>query len=73
MLVEILSIPAAIGLHFDCLKAGDIYELYRESVTPDSDNHWFTFGDKNQHEANLDDLIINGVEFKVIKVVHEEA
>ena len=47
-----------------------VTEIYRESVGGDSDNHWFTFGDKNQHEVNLDDLIINGIEFKV---VHEKA
>lgn len=71
MQVEILSDPSqSRAADLRCLKVGDVFELYRESVTPDSDNHWFTFGDKNQNEANLDDLIINRIEFKV---VHEEA
>lgn len=74
MQVEILSIPAtATGSDIRSLKVGDSFEIYRESVGGYSDNHWFTFGDKNQHEVNLDDLILNGIEFKVIKVVHEKA
>ncbi len=71
MQVEILSIPAAIrALDLSCLKVGDVFEIYRASVGQDADNHWFTFGPINQFEVNLDDLIINGIEFKV---VHEKA
>ena len=74
MLVEILSIPSMIRcLGLSCLKEGDVFSLYREGYHGISDNHWFTYGDKNQFENNLDDLIVNGIEFKVIKVVHEKA
>lgn len=73
MQVEILSIPSMIRcLGLSNLKEGDIFNLYRETG-PEADNHWFTYGDKNQFENNLDDLIVNGIEFKVIKVVHEKA
>lgn len=73
MLVEILSIPAKVHcIGLSCLKEGDIFNLYRETGS-ETDNHWFTYGDKNQFENNLDDLIVNGIEFKVIKVVHEKA
>lgn len=73
MLVEILSIPSMIRcLGLSNLKEGDIFNLYRETGA-EADNHWFTYGDKNQFENNLDDLIVNGIEFKVIKVVHEKA
>jgi hypothetical protein len=71
MQVEILSIPSTVrASDLQSLKVGDAFEIYRESVGGDSDNHWFTFGDKNQHEVNLDDLVVNGIEFKVI---HEKA
>ncbi len=71
MQVEILAIPVPVrALDIGSLKVGDSFEIYRASVGGDTDNHWFTFGDKNQFEVNLDDLIINGIEFKV---VHEKA
>lgn len=71
MQVEILAIPVPVrALDIGSLKVGDSFEIYRDSVGGDTDNHWFTFGDKNQFEVNLDDLIINGIEFKV---VHEKA
>lgn len=74
MQVEILSIPAKVRcIGLSCLKEGDSFHIYRESPNGFSDNHWFTYGDKNQFENNLDDLIVNGIEFKVIKVVHEKA
>lgn len=73
MLVEILSIPSMVRcLGLSNLKEGDIFNLYRETGS-EADNHWFTYGDKNQFENNLDDLIVSGIEFKVIKVVHEKA
>lgn len=71
MQVEILGIPNPIrGLDLGSLRVGDSFEIYRESVGGDADNHWFKCGDKNQFEICLDDLIINGIEFKV---VHEKA
>lgn len=67
MYVEILAIPVPIrALDLGSLKVGDRFEIYRESVGGDSDNHWFTFGDKNQFEVNLDDLVVNRIEFKII-------
>ena len=67
MQVEILSIPSGIrALDMSHLKAGDVFEIYRASVAEDADNHWFTFGPKKQFEVNLDALIINGIEFKVV-------
>ena len=73
MLVEILSIPAKVHcIGLSCLKEGDSFHIYRETGS-EADTHWFTYGDKNQFENNLDDLIVNGIEFKVIRVVHEKA
>ncbi len=74
MQVQILALPPFISaMNLNCLKPGDIFDLYRETPGVDADNHWFTFGPRNEFEANLDDLVINGIEFKVIKVAHEKA
>lgn len=69
MQVEILWLPN-ISHHDDFmdLKVGERFPLTRASVGGDSDNHWFTHG--KDRENCLDDLVIMGIEFKV---VHEEA
>lgn len=70
MQLEITAIPKQIRcIGLSSLQVGDTFELYRE-VSSEADNHWFNYGNMKQFENNLDDLIVNGIEFKV---VHEKA
>lgn len=66
MQVEILFIPPTAKF-LDWLAICQVYPLTRASVSEHSDNHWFG---KEGNEICLDDLIIKGIEFKVI---HEKA
>jgi len=65
MHVEITAIPKQVRcIGLNNLQVGDSFELYRETGA-ESDNHWFNYGSMKQFENNLDDLIVNGIEFKV--------
>ena len=67
MQLEILSVPEQRGRFVRNLTPGLVLPLTMRSVGESSDSHWFIH---EGEELCVDDLIVNGIEFKVI---HEEA